>query len=180
MRLVVAAIGRLKDGPERELAERYRKRAEQTGRRIGFRDMEVVEIRESRAQEVGKRMVEESIALANIIPDKAVVLILDERGESLDSATLGVAAWALARRWPPGGGVHHRRRRRPGAEPARQGERAACVRRRHLAAPARAGHAARADLSRRQHSFRASLSSGLSISRKAEPVSEKTMLRKRL
>jgi len=85
MRLVVAAIGRLKDGPERELAERYRKRAEQTGRRIGFRKMEVVEIRESRAQEVGKRMVEESIALANIIPDKAVVLILDERGESLDS-----------------------------------------------------------------------------------------------
>jgi len=88
MRLVVAAIGRLKDGPERELAERYRKRAEQTGRRIGFRDTEIVEIRESRAQEVGKRMIEESIALANVIPDKAVLMILDERGESLDSATL--------------------------------------------------------------------------------------------
>jgi 23S rRNA (pseudouridine1915-N3)-methyltransferase len=88
MRLVVAAIGRLKDGPERELAERYRKRAEQTGRHIGFRDMDVVEIRESRAQEVGKRMIEESIALANIIPDKAITLILDARGESLDSATL--------------------------------------------------------------------------------------------
>ncbi len=88
MRLMVAAIGRLKDGPERELAERYRKRAEQTGRRIGFQDTEVVEIRESRAQEVGKRMIEESIALANIIPDKAVILILDERGESIDSATL--------------------------------------------------------------------------------------------
>jgi 23S rRNA (pseudouridine1915-N3)-methyltransferase len=88
MRLVVAAVGRLKDGPERELAERYRKRAAQTGRRIGFRDTEVVEIRERRAQEVGKRMVEESIALANVIPDKAIVLILDERGESLDSATL--------------------------------------------------------------------------------------------
>ena len=88
MRLVVAAIGRLKEGPERELAERYRKRAEQTGRRIGFRDIEVVEIRESRAQEVGKRMIEESIALAKLIPDKAVTIILDERGESLDSATL--------------------------------------------------------------------------------------------
>jgi 23S rRNA (pseudouridine1915-N3)-methyltransferase len=88
VRLVVAAIGRLKDGPERELAERYCKRAEQIGRRIGFRDTEVLEIRESRAQEIGKRRIEESIALANIIPDKAVVLILDERGESLDSATL--------------------------------------------------------------------------------------------
>ena len=88
MRLVVAAIGRLKAGPERELAERYRKRAEQTGRRIGFHDTEVVEIRESRAQEVGKRMIEESIALTSIIPDQASILILDQRGESLDSATL--------------------------------------------------------------------------------------------
>jgi 23S rRNA (pseudouridine1915-N3)-methyltransferase len=88
MRLVVAAIGRLKDGPEREMAERYRKRAAQTGRRIGFRDTEVVEIRESRAQEVGKRMIEESIALTSLIPDRAIVIILDERGESLDSATL--------------------------------------------------------------------------------------------
>jgi len=88
VRLVVAAVGRLKDGPERELAERYRKRAEQIGRRIGFRDTEVVEIRESRAQEVGKRMAEESIALSTAIPDNAVTILLDERGESLDSATL--------------------------------------------------------------------------------------------
>jgi 23S rRNA (pseudouridine1915-N3)-methyltransferase len=88
MRLVVAAIGRLKDGPERELAERYRKRADQAGRRLGFRDVEAVEIRESRAQEVGKRMIEESIALQSLIPEKSVIIILDERGESLDSATL--------------------------------------------------------------------------------------------
>src|SRR5262245_58150710 len=95
MRLVVAAVGRLKDGPERELAERYRKRAEQTGRRFGFKDTEVVEIRESRAQEVGKRMVEESIALLSVIPEKSVVLILDERGENLDSASFAqrLARW---------------------------------------------------------------------------------------
>ena len=103
MRLVVAAVGRLKDGPERELAERYRKRAEQTGRRIGFRDIEVVEIRESRAQDAGKRMIEESIALANVIPDKAVTVMLDERGESLDSAAspTGSAAGATTAGRPP-------------------------------------------------------------------------------
>ncbi len=88
MRLAVAAIGRMKAGPEQELAERYRKRAAQTGARIGFRDVEVIEIRESRAQDVGKRTLEESIALANLIPDKAVTIILEERGENLDSATL--------------------------------------------------------------------------------------------
>jgi 23S rRNA (pseudouridine1915-N3)-methyltransferase len=95
MRLMVAAIGRLRDGPERELAERYRKRAAQLGRRIGFRNTEVVEIRDSRAQDVGKRMLEESIALMNVIPDRAMTVILDERGESLDSAALA----ALLRRW---------------------------------------------------------------------------------
>jgi len=88
MRLVVAAIGRLKDGPERELAERYWKRADQAGRRIGFRDVDVVEIRESRAQEVGNRRIEESIALTSLVPDQAIIIILDEHGESLDSATL--------------------------------------------------------------------------------------------
>ncbi len=85
MRLTIAAVGRLKDGSERELAERYRKRAEQLGRRIGLRDVEVVQVRESKAQEVGKRMIEESIAIANVIPEKAAVVILDERGENLDS-----------------------------------------------------------------------------------------------
>ena len=88
MRLGVAAIGRLKDSPERELVERYCKRADQTGKRIGFRDVEVLEIKESRAQEVSKRMLEESIALANVIPAKAITVILDQRGESLDSGAL--------------------------------------------------------------------------------------------
>ena len=100
MRLTVAAVGRMKHGPERELAERYRKRAEQLSRRIGWRDIEIVEVRESRAQEVGKRMIEESIAIANVIPDKAAVVILDERGESLDSAALAaqLAKWRDAGR----------------------------------------------------------------------------------
>jgi 23S rRNA (pseudouridine1915-N3)-methyltransferase len=95
MRLAVAAIGRLKDGPERELVERYRQRAEQVGRRIGFRNVEVIEIKESRAQDVGKRMIEESIALANIIPEKSVTIILDQRGENVDSAALAkrLARW---------------------------------------------------------------------------------------
>jgi 23S rRNA (pseudouridine1915-N3)-methyltransferase len=86
MRIVVAAVGRLKQGPETELSERYRKRAAQTGRQLGLRDIEVVEIKESRAGDAGKRMLEESIALANVIPEKAVVVLLDSRGDNLDSA----------------------------------------------------------------------------------------------
>jgi 23S rRNA (pseudouridine1915-N3)-methyltransferase len=95
MRVVIAAVGRLKQGPERELAASYRKRAEATGRALGLRDIEIVEIRESRAQDAGRRRVEESIAIANIIPDGAVVIVLDGRGENLDSAALA----GLLREW---------------------------------------------------------------------------------
>jgi 23S rRNA (pseudouridine1915-N3)-methyltransferase len=95
MRLVIAAIGRLKQGPERELASFYRKRAEMAGRPLGLRDFEIVEIRESRASDTERRKVEEAIALANVIPDGAVVVLLDERGHSVDSATLA----GMLREW---------------------------------------------------------------------------------
>ena len=88
MRIVVAAVGRLKRGPETELSERYRKRAAQTGRQAGWRAVEILEIRESRAADAGKRMLEESIALANVIPQGAAVVLLDAKGETIDSAGL--------------------------------------------------------------------------------------------
>ena len=85
MHIVVAAVGRLKQGSETELSERYRKRVAQTGRQLGLRDIEIIEIRESRATDAGKRILEESIALANVIPQDAAVVLLDSLGENLDS-----------------------------------------------------------------------------------------------
>lgn len=99
MRVVIAAVGRLKQGPERELAERYRKRIEQAGRSVGVRDIEIVEVRESRAQEPEKRVIEESIALANLIPEGAMLAILDERGENPGSAAFA----GLLQRWQQDG-----------------------------------------------------------------------------
>ena len=87
MRIIVAAVGRLKRGPETELAERYAKRATQTGHNLGLRAVEIVEIRESRAADAPKRMLEESIALANVIPPGAAVVLLEARGDNLDSAS---------------------------------------------------------------------------------------------
>lgn len=88
MRIVVAAVGRLKRGPEQSLAERYRERAVKSGRGIGLRALEVVEIAESRARETQRRMLEESIALANVIPKGAATVLLDPRGETTDSNSL--------------------------------------------------------------------------------------------
>lgn len=95
MRLLICAIGRLKQGPERELAAWYRKRAEAIGRPLGLRAIEIVEIRESRAQDAERRRIEESIALANVIPQRAAVVLLDAHGENLDSASLAarLAQW---------------------------------------------------------------------------------------
>ena len=95
MRLVVIAVGRLKQGPERELAETYRKRAQAIGRALGLREIEIIEVRESRAQEVKRRRIEESIAIANVVPERATIVILDERGDNLDSAALA----SLLRGW---------------------------------------------------------------------------------
>ncbi len=95
MRILVIAVGRLKQGPERELAETYRKRAAAVGRTLGLREIEILEIRESRAQDAERRRTEESIAIANIIPERATLVLLDERGDNLDSAALA----GLLREW---------------------------------------------------------------------------------
>ena len=70
MRLVVIAIGRLKQGPERELAERYQKRFDDIGRKLGFRGVETVEIPESRARDAATRIAEEAAAISAAIPAK--------------------------------------------------------------------------------------------------------------
>jgi 23S rRNA (pseudouridine1915-N3)-methyltransferase len=86
MRLLVISIGRLKQGPERELAERYRERFDDIGRKLGFRRLEVHEIPESRARDAATRIAEEATAIAAAIPDKSVLVALDERGDNIDSA----------------------------------------------------------------------------------------------
>ncbi|MEH2564943.1 MULTISPECIES: 23S rRNA (pseudouridine(1915)-N(3))-methyltransferase RlmH [unclassified Bradyrhizobium] len=87
MRLVVVCIGRLKQGPERDLAERYRERFDDVGRKLGFRGLEIHEIPESRARDAASRIAEEAAAISALIPEKYVLVALDERGQNVDSAT---------------------------------------------------------------------------------------------
>jgi 23S rRNA (pseudouridine1915-N3)-methyltransferase len=98
MRVLVAAVGRLKRGPERDLAERYRKRAADLGRTIALKGIDIVEIRESRADNLERRMLEESIAIANVLPQRAVTVVMDERGESATSGAIAgrLQAWQSA------------------------------------------------------------------------------------
>lgn len=95
MRIVVAAIGRLKAGPDRELAERYRSRAVKAGRTLGLRGPDVIEVRESRARETERRITEEAIALVGAVPDEAVKVVLDSRGHNASSEALAgrIRSW---------------------------------------------------------------------------------------
>jgi len=86
MRLVVISIGRLKQGPERELADRYRERFGDIGRKLGFRGLDVHEIPESRARDAATRISEEAAAISAAIPEKSVLVALDEHGDNIDSA----------------------------------------------------------------------------------------------
>jgi 23S rRNA (pseudouridine1915-N3)-methyltransferase len=86
MRLVVISIGRLKQGPERELAERYRERFDDIGRKLGFRGLSIQEIPESRARDSATRVSEEAAAILAAIPAKSALVALDERGDNIDSS----------------------------------------------------------------------------------------------
>lgn len=85
MRVAVIAVGRLKQGPERELADRYFERFSEAGGKLGFRGLSVYEVAESRARDTATRMTEEAAAISVHIPEKSILVALDERGQNLES-----------------------------------------------------------------------------------------------
>lgn len=90
MRLSIAVVGRMKAGPERDLAERYLDRARLTGRQIGLTGFDVLETPESRAGSADRRKLEEARALQALVPD-SLIIGLDERGKNVDSENF--ASW---------------------------------------------------------------------------------------
>lgn len=83
MKIVLAAVGRLKDGPERALADRYLERAGQTGRALAIGPVTTAEFAESRAAQAEQRKREEAEMLLSRLP--SCYIALDERGTMMDS-----------------------------------------------------------------------------------------------
>ena len=81
MRLTIAAVGRLKAGPERALLDDWLGRAGATGRPLALGPVDVVEIDERKVQ--GREA--QSRRLSGTVPAGATVLALDERGEAMRS-----------------------------------------------------------------------------------------------
>ena len=85
MRLLVAAVGRLKQGPERLLAADYEARILATGRKAGISTLRTVELTESQQTAAPRRMEEEARALVAALPGRALTIALDERGTTMTS-----------------------------------------------------------------------------------------------
>jgi 23S rRNA (pseudouridine1915-N3)-methyltransferase len=98
MLITIAAIGRLKAGPERELYERYLDRASAAGKRLGLA-FATRELAESRAASDAARKEQEAAALLAAVPPGTVLVALDEDGRTADSAAFA----AHIARWRDGG-----------------------------------------------------------------------------
>jgi 23S rRNA (pseudouridine1915-N3)-methyltransferase len=85
MRLIVAAVGRLKAGAERELVDKYRDRFEPLAKRLGLAPVAWHEIGESRAADAARRRDEEGAALLKLVREAEFLIALDERGKPLTS-----------------------------------------------------------------------------------------------
>ncbi|CAN7538612.1 23S rRNA (pseudouridine(1915)-N(3))-methyltransferase RlmH [Aminobacter sp. LjRoot7] len=85
MKVWVHAVGRMKAGPEKELADRYLDRFSKSGGPLGLDFSGVTEIAESRAQTVDERRREEADRLRAQMAAGTALILLDERGKNLSS-----------------------------------------------------------------------------------------------
>ena len=95
MRVGLVAIGRMKQGPERELVARYLDRAIASGKALGLTGFAVSELNESRASSAASRKTEEAKAIGAQLPAGGLVIALDERGKTLGSDDFAkrIARW---------------------------------------------------------------------------------------
>lgn len=85
MRLVVAAVGKLRSGPESALVHDYLRRARDLGRQIGFAGFDLQEVDAPKTLTGPKRQAREGALLLGAAPDSAMLIALDERGKNLAS-----------------------------------------------------------------------------------------------
>jgi len=91
MRIVIAAVGRLRDGAEAALTADYVQRAAAHGRGLGFKSVDLVEVE---GKPPGDMRAEAS-ALLRATPDDARKILLDERGAEWASRQMAekLARW---------------------------------------------------------------------------------------
>jgi 23S rRNA (pseudouridine1915-N3)-methyltransferase len=96
MRLSIVAVGRLKDGPERELYLKYAKRIDETGRGVALGPLTLAELAEARQAGAAQRRADEAQRLLNSASGADLLVALDGDGKTFGSDAF--ARWLGARR----------------------------------------------------------------------------------
>ncbi len=95
MRLHICAVGRLRQGPERALADDYLDRLTKQGRALSLGPVQEHEVEDKK----NMGMEAEAALLSRAIPAGALICTLDERGQTPTSPEFA----ALLARWRDGG-----------------------------------------------------------------------------
>jgi len=85
LKLTIAAIGKLKSGPEKQLADDYAARIAAMGKKAGVTTLKITDWAESQKPDAAQRMAEEEAQLWSAVPQGAYVIALDERGKTPSS-----------------------------------------------------------------------------------------------
>lgn len=85
MRLLIAAIGKLKDDAEREICARYAKRLDAAGKSLALGPLETLEFAESRAASVAARKTDEAQRLLHATQSVTQRIALEVTGKALTS-----------------------------------------------------------------------------------------------
>ena len=96
MRVHICAVGRLRTGPERVLFDDYLPRFDRTGRAHALGPATLIEVEDKK----GGGMSAEATLLDRVIPQGAVLAVLDERGKEITSPEFAdtLAGWRDAGR----------------------------------------------------------------------------------
>ncbi|WP_424177504.1 23S rRNA (pseudouridine(1915)-N(3))-methyltransferase RlmH [Yoonia sp. TsM2_T14_4] len=81
MRVQICAVGRLRQGPERNLYDDYLTRFDRTGRALALGPAQMIEVEDKK----GGGMAAEAALLRRAVPDGALICSLDERGKIMSS-----------------------------------------------------------------------------------------------
>ena len=81
MRVHICAVGRLRNGPERDLIDDYLTRFDRTRRALGLGPASVIEVEDKK----GGGKAAEAVLLERALPKGAKLAVLDERGKVMTS-----------------------------------------------------------------------------------------------
>lgn len=85
LKLWIVAVGRMKSGPEQDLATRYINRLRKGGSSLGLEWGGVIELTEARQSTVAERKRDEAARIEASLPASATFVVLDETGRTPNS-----------------------------------------------------------------------------------------------